>query len=141
MKLTKNLVLSLIALSLAACSARDTTHYYSIEQALNSSEAKQVLDPAIPLYFAKSVPGNVLVKGAVSNPKTNALNKSDEEACRWVFLSAVKRFQDRAKQEGGSKVSNLVSYYKKKEYASADKYECHAGRTIAGVALKGDIVK
>lgn len=53
----------------------------------------------------------------------------------------MKRFQERAQKEGGTKVGNLVSYYKKKEYSSTTKYECHAGRSIAGVALKGDIVK
>lgn len=141
MNLSKTLILSLAAVSVAACAPRDTTHYYSIQEALNSPQAKEVVDPTIKLYFAQSAPGAVLVKGAVTNPKTNALNKSDEKACQWAFLSAVKRFQERAKSEGGTKVGNLVSYYKKKEYSSTTKYECHAGRTIAGVALKGDIVK
>lgn len=141
MKLIKPLALTFLAVVLAACSARDTTHYLSIQEALNSPEAKQVLNPNIKLYFGQPAPGQVIKKGAVTNPKTNALNKTDEEACQWVFLSAVKRFQEQAVAKGATKVGNLVSYYKKKEYSSTTKYECHAGRTIAGVALKGDFVK
>ena len=141
MKLAKSLTIALTALVVAACAPRDTTHYLSISEALNSPQAKEVLDPKIKLYFGKPAPGKTLVKGAVTNPKTNALNKTDLEACQWAFLSAVKRFQERAQKEGGTKVGNLVSYYKKKEYSSTTKYECLAGRSIAGVALKGDIVK
>ncbi|QIM62083.1 excinuclease ABC subunit A [Pasteurellaceae bacterium Orientalotternb1] len=141
MKLSKTVLLSLSALVLAACAPRDTVHYLSIDEALNSAEAKKVLDPNIKLYFGKPASGKILVKGAVTNPKTNALNKTDEKACQWAFLSAVKKFQERAAKEGGTKVGNLVSYYKKKEYSSTTKYECHAGHSIAGVALKGDVVK
>lgn len=130
------------SLLLAACAPKNEAQFYSIQDALNSPQAKEVLDPSIKLYFGKPAPGNnVLVKGAVTNPKTNALNKSDAEACQWAFLSAVKKFQERAKKEGGTKVGNLVSYYKKKEFSSTTQYECHAGRSIAGVALKGDVVK
>ncbi|QPB43511.1 excinuclease ABC subunit A [Rodentibacter haemolyticus] len=141
MKLVKTAGVVTAALIMAACAPRDTTHYYSIQEALNSSQAKEILDPSVKLYFGKTAPGKVIRKGITTNPKTNALNKSDLEACQWVFLSAVKKFQERAKKEGATKVSNLVSYYKKKEYRSPSQYECHAGRSIAGVALKGDIVK
>lgn len=141
MKCIKILAMSSLALVLAACAPRDTTHYLSIDSALKSNEAKKVLNPSIKLYFGKPAPGTTVVKGAVTNPKTNALNKTDEQACQWAFLSAVKKFQERAQQQGATKVGNLVSYYKKKEYKSTTEYECHAGRSIAGVALKGDIVK
>ena len=141
MKLIKTVTLALSVLAIAACAPRNTTHHLSIQDALNSAEAKKVLNPKIKLYFGQPAPGKTLVKGAVTNPKTNALNKTDIEACQWAFLSAVKRFQERAEREGATKVGNLVSYYKKQEYKSTTKYECHAGRSIAGVALKGDIVK
>lgn len=57
------------------------------------------------------------------------------------ILICSETFQDQAVAKGVTKVGNLVSYYKKKEYSSTTKYECHAGRSIAGVALKGDFVK
>lgn len=141
MKLRSKLAISLTALLLAACAPRDTAYHLSIDEALNSPEAKQVLDPKVKLYFGKPAPGKVLKAGIVSNRKTNNLNKTDKEGCQWAFLSAVKQFQERAAQQGATKVGNLVSYYKKNTYNSTTQYECHAGRSIAGVALKGDIVK
>lgn len=130
-----------VAILLAACAPRDTTHYLSINEALNSPEAKQVLNPNIKLYFGKPAPGRIIAANAVSNKKTNSANKTDEKACQRAFLSAVKQFQDRAAASGATKVGNLVSYYKKNTYKSTTQYECHAGNIIAGVALKGDIVK
>lgn len=141
MKLSKLMVISLSALVVTACAPRNETHYYSIQDALNSSEAKTVLNQNVKLYFAKPAPGKSLAAGLVTNKKTNALNKTDEKACQWAFLSAVKQFQDRAVSMGATKVGNLVSYYKKNTYTNATQYECHSGRSIAGVALKGDIVK
>jgi hypothetical protein len=47
----------------------------------------------------------------------------------------------RARTEGGNAVINIVSYYKKNVFSSATEYECHAGAIIAGVALKGTVVK
>lgn len=141
MKLAKSLTIALTALVVAACAPRDTTHYYSISEALNSAQAKEILDPKIKLYFGKAAPGKTVKAGLVSNKKTNAANKTDQEACQWAFLSAVKQFQERAASMGATKVGNIVSYYKKNTYRSTTQYECHAGNIIGGVALKGDIVK
>ena len=73
----------------------------------------------------------------VSNRKTNAANKSDEEACRWAALSALLAFQKNAKERGANAVVDIVSYYKKNEFRSATNFECFAGSFVAGVALKG----
>ncbi|WP_301099370.1 excinuclease ABC subunit A [Otariodibacter sp.] len=141
MKLIKPLVVAFSVTLIAACAPKDTVHYYSIQDALNSPQAKQVLDPNIQLSFAKQASGKVLQSGLVSNKKTNAVNKTDKEACEWAFLSAVKQFQETAKSNGATKVGNLVSYYKKNTYTSSTQFECHTGNIIGGVALKGDIVK
>ncbi|TDQ57677.1 hypothetical protein EDC45_1324 [Mesocricetibacter intestinalis] len=141
MKPAKLILITLAGLAVAACAPRDTTHYLSINDALNSADGKKVLNPNIKLYFAQNAPGKVLAQGLVSNKKTNATLKSDEAACRWAFLSALKQFQERAASMGATKVSNIVSFYKKNPYRSESQYECHAGRMIGGVALKGDIVK
>lgn len=126
---------------LAACAPKNEAQFYPIQDALNSLQAKEVLDPSIKLYFGKPAPGKVVKAGAKTSQKTNALNKTDVEACNWVFLSAVKRMQDGAKREGAKQVGNIVSNYNNKEYKSTTHFECHAGRSVAGVALKGDIVK
>lgn len=120
--------------------ARDTTYHLAISDVLNMSEAKEKLDPSIQFYFGKSIKGQV-IKTDSTNKKTNAFNKSDEKACQWAMLSAMLQMQERAKQLGVKKISNVVSYYKKKTYKSTTTYECHAGSVVAGVALKGDFVK
>jgi hypothetical protein len=123
--------------------ARDSKLLLSIEDAFQSADFQERLDPNIKYYFGDQAHSKVLSsKGNyVSNKKTNAFNKSDEEACKWVLLSALLSFQDRVRAEGGNAVINLESYYKKNTFRSDTQYECHAGAFIAGVALKGDVVK
>ena len=38
-------------------------------------------------------------------------------------------------------VVNIQSYYKKREFVSQTEYQCGAGTFVAGVALKGTLVK
>lgn len=122
--------------------ARDTTHMLSIEEAMNASAAREKLDPNIRFYFSDTPHAEVVTRygNFVTNKKTNAFNKSDEEACRWVMLSALISLQDRVKAEGGNAVVNIESFYKSQPMASRTEYECHAGALIAGVALRGDVV-
>lgn len=139
--------LSLFILATLALSnqvfARDTKHLFSIEEAMQSADFKEKLDPTIRFIFGSQKTLEVIEhKGNfVSNKKTNAFNKTDQEACQWVLLSALLSFQDRVRAEGGNAVINIESYYKKNAYSSTSEYECHAGAIIAGVALKGDVVK
>lgn len=141
----KMLPLALLAVSLglsASAQARDTQHMLSIEEAMNSPAAREQLDPGIRFIFADTPHGSVAARHGnyVTNKKTNAFNKSDEEACRWVMLSALLSLQERAKSEGGNAVINIESYYKQRPMASRTEYECHAGTLMAGVALRGDVV-
>lgn len=122
--------------------ARDTRYDLPIAQALSSPEAAGVVDPSIKMTFASKGPGRVIEADAVTNKKTSRPGKgSDERACAWAFLSAYKQLQQRARELGGTGVSNIVSYYKKNVNASPTHYECHAGTFVTGVALKGDIVR
>ncbi|MGO1692878.1 MAG: excinuclease ATPase subunit [Marinobacter sp.] len=122
---------------------RDTKHLLPLEDAMNTPDAQQKLDGSIKFYFADEAHPQITQKipGVTTNRKTNAFMKSDEEACSWVFLSAMIALQERAQQEGADAVVNITSYYDRQEMASRDDYECHAGAVLAGVALKGDIVK
>ncbi|MBP0597846.1 excinuclease ATPase subunit [Herbaspirillum sp. LeCh32-8] len=137
------LAAAVLALSSLSAQARDTKHLLSIEEAQAMKDKEGVLDGSVKFYFAGQSTPAVATKLStdVTNQKTNAVGKSDEEACKWVFLSALVQLQKKAQQLGGNAVVNIVSYYKKNEMASATQFECHAGATIAGVALKGDIVK
>ena len=74
------------------------------------------------------------------NKKTNFFNKTDQEGCNWVFLSAVRSLQEFAHKMGGNAVVNIVSMYKGQEFVSETQYECGAGSIVGGVALRGEIV-
>lgn len=123
--------------------ARDTEHMYSYEEMLGREDAKMKLDQGIRFYFGDEAHPAIERKLGtyVSNKKTNALNKSDDRACEWAFLSAMLSLQQRAIREGGDAVVNIQSYYKKNVINSATEFECGAGAFVAGVALRGTVVK
>lgn len=122
--------------------ARDTKAFFSIKEAMNTDAAKEKLSKDIKFHFGKkSVKYKSSVGTYTANRKTNAFNKSDEEACEWVFLSALLALQDRAIASGGNAIINIHSYYKKEAMHSTEEYECHAGAVMAGVALRGTVVK
>lgn len=122
--------------------ARDDALMLPIADAMNAAAAQEQLNQGIKFFFNKSG-GTAKQKYGTftSNKKTNAFNKSDVEACNWVFLSAMVALQQRAIREGGDAVVDIHSYYKKNEMRSDDNFECHAGKIMAGVALRGTVVK
>ncbi|RLA06753.1 MAG: excinuclease ATPase subunit [Gammaproteobacteria bacterium] len=135
------LVISLLALS-ATSQARDDKLLMPISAAMTSAAAQEQLNPDIKFYFGKdSAKYTSKIGTYTANRKTNAFNKSDEVACQWVFLSALLALQDRAVQQGGNAVVDIHSDYKKNPMFSAENYECHAGAIMAGVALRGTVVK
>lgn len=142
----KYIAAAVSALSLAGFSAesyaRDDALFLSIDSAMQSSDFKSKLNSGVKFYFGgQAYPSPKSVKQeVVANRKTNAFGKSDQRACDWVLLSALIALQERALAEGGNAVVDITSYYKKNEYSSETKYECHAGSIMAGVALKGRIV-
>lgn len=123
--------------------ARDSRQVIAYADAMNMPAAKEKLNGDIQFFFGDQKFPAVERKMAeyTSNKKTNALNKSDQEACQWVFLSAMVSLRDRAIREGGNAVVNIHSYYKKNELSSATEFECGAGTFVAGVALRGTVVK
>lgn len=144
MKISSLALAVTLALSAALpAQARDTKHLLPLDSASSMKDKEGVLDGSVKFYFAGQPHPAVLEKIStdVTNQKTNAFGKSDEEACKWAFLSGLVQLHKKAKELGGNGVVNIVSYYKKNEMASATEFECHAGATMAGVALKGDIVK
>jgi len=123
--------------------ARDTKYLLPIAAALEVQDAKNRLDGSVKFFFGNQETPKVLAKLStdVTNLKTNAVGKSDEKACNWVFLSAMIQLEKRAKQLGANAVVNIVSYYRKEVMSSPTEFECHAGAMIAGVALRGEFVK
>ena len=49
--------------------------------------------------------------------------------------------QERAKKEGGNAVVGIRSNYKSIETSSETEYMCGSGALMAGVALKGKVVR
>ena len=126
----------------AVSQARDTALYLPFDQVVTEAISTGKIDGSVKFYLAGNTPrGKVTVvsPGAVTNKKTNAFNKSDEGACSWALQSALIRMQNAAKQAGANAVVNIVSNYKNVVYSDAQKYECHAGAIMAGVALKADL--
>ncbi|CAD5106486.1 excinuclease [Zestomonas carbonaria] len=139
----KNWTLAALVLAAipAVSQARDTTLFLDFDSVVAEATQAGRLDGSVKFYLAgEKVPGKVsTLNEAVTNKKTNAFNKSDEEACSWVLQSALITLQDAAKRAGANAVVDIVSYYKRNEFKDPQKYECHAGAVIAGVALKGKI--
>lgn len=135
-------LIALTGVSFAA-DARNTRMELSLQELVNSPQAKEAgIDGSVRFYLAGQSPAVASRLGeGVSNRKTNAANKSDEEACRWAALTTLKAFQESAKQRGANAVVDIVSYYKKNEFRSNKNYECYVGTIVAGVALKGTYAK
>ena len=91
--------------------ARDDINDYSLEKALSSSTAKAKLGENIAFYFGEQAYGEATKQYGEfkTSKKTNAFNKTDEEACNWAFLSAMIALKDRAVREGGNAVVNIKS--------------------------------
>jgi uncharacterized protein YbjQ (UPF0145 family) len=142
--ISRVLLASLIVLGSAArVGARNTKYDLPIAGVTQNPEYQNKLGSNVTFYFADQQTPKVeqTLGEYVTNKKTNSFNKSDESACQWAFLSALSELRDRAKEEGGNAVINIISFYQKDPFSNRTEYECHAGGVIAGVALKGTVAK
>lgn len=134
----------LVCLLLApSASARDSIGDYWINEVMTSNSAKTALGSGVLFFFGDEPHGEVVRSmGEIkTSKKTNALGKSDQEACHWVFLSAMKELKAHALKRGGNAVVNIRSNYKNKTTSSSETFKCGAGTLMAGVALIGTIIK
>ncbi len=137
------MIIPLLMIVSSTVDARDTIVRVSVEEAMTTEDAKVKLDVGVRFFFGDQKHAEIVTRIGTytANKKTNAFNKSDQEACKWAFLSAMISLQDRAIAEGGNAVVNIRSFYKKRDFTSATEFECGAGAMLAGVALVGDVVK
>lgn len=132
----------LMSVAAPAAEARDTRYELKIADVMADPRYAQNVPAGIKFYFAgQTAPAGQNLGEFVTNRKTNSFGKQDEEACTWAMISALKELAERAQTEGGNAVVNIISYYKKKPFSSETLFECHAGAIVAGVALKGEVVK
>ncbi|HVJ42878.1 MAG TPA: hypothetical protein VM639_15345 [Dongiaceae bacterium] len=131
------------ACAAAPAFARDTPYHLKIDDVKSDPRYAENVPGDITLVFGDQKPANIekSLGEFVTNRKTNSVGRPDEDVCRWAMISAMKELAERARTEGGNAVINIVSYYRKNVFSSPTEYECHAGAIIAGVALKGTVVK
>ena len=130
------------ALAFTNAEARDERLKMPIAAAMESEEAKTKLGTDVKFFFGSQTAKATQTLGTfTSNKKTNFANKSDQEACKIAFLSAMIALKDRAIREGGHAVVNIHSIYKNETFKSDTEYECGAGNIMGGVALRGTVIK
>lgn len=139
----KHAIFALTLIVTSQAQARNDQNTYPLADALGTPAAQQKLDPGVRLFFGdQKHPKTTRTLGEwKTNKKTNAFNKSDKDACEWVFLSAALELQERARKEGGNAVVNIKSNLGNIERSSATEYHCANGALMAGVALKGTVVR
>lgn len=138
------LVLLILAIA-APAHARDDRSTTPFVEAMATPEAadKVIESGDIKFYFGDQPPPPIERKLGqyISNQKTNSFMKKDEDACLWAFYSAMRSLKQRAIREGGDAVIDIHSYYKKNTIDDRSSFECGAGAFVAGVALRGTVVK
>lgn len=141
----RTLLASILFLSILAFpqsgEARNTIHSFPVADVLQNPEFAAQLE-GVDFYFGDQAHPNVEKTFGEdrTNKKTNAFNKSDEEACQWVMLSALLQLKQRANDLGANAVINIRSNYKNNVTSSETEYQCGAGGIMAGVALIGEFV-
>ncbi|MCZ7600080.1 MAG: excinuclease ABC subunit A [Gammaproteobacteria bacterium] len=141
MKLLTTLAAAAMSLALVqSASARDDAQRFPISTPMSTETAKSY--DGVQFFFGDA-PHPAVAKrlGTYSSRRnTNAFGKSDEAACDWAFLSAVKSFWERAQSEGGNAVINLRSITTGETVSSSTEYVCRAGNVVAKVYLEGTVV-
>ncbi len=134
---------AIVLASAGPAAARDDRLTFPIRDALSAPEAEARLDRGVRLHFGSGFSGGIAKDYGVwdTNKKTNAFMKPDKTACEWAFLSAVLELQERARKMGGNAVVGIISNYKNIPESSRSDYTCGAGTIMAGVALKGRVIR
>ncbi|PWN55489.1 excinuclease [Abyssibacter profundi] len=135
------LLLGLVAV--APAQARDDHKTYPLSDFFAREDVQNRLGNDVKFYFGDQAhPAIASRLGEYqSNKKTNAFNKTDQEACEWALLSAMLSLRDRAVGLGADAVVNITSNYRNTPFSSQSEYMCGAGNIIAGVTMKGEAVK
>lgn len=118
--------------------AKNNAVTITLESVLDMPEAQAKLE-GVKFYLAGAKTPKVTKKFGTdnSNARTNAFNKTPEEACRWNALSALIKFKEHALRDGANAVVDIVSIREHEEFKSATDLECSDGTFAAGITLKG----
>lgn len=138
----KKIYILMACVLLSTGCVKNTKLMRPISESLTSERGREVVNPDVKMYFGKKSSKYKKTIGTyTSNKTTNAFGKSNENACEWAFLSAIKSLQNRAVKEGGKAVVDIKSYYNQTPMVSKTDYECHILAPTARVALRGTVVR
>src|SRR5258706_11821109 len=136
-------VMAITGASVAIGALGDGPLRFSVRAALEKGQSYRTrLEPDVRLFF-----GNQMASVAkrmttfTANTRSNAVGKSDQEACDIAFISALARLQQHARSEGGDAVIDIKSTYRGENFESASEYLCGPGTFMVGVTLEGTVVK
>lgn len=136
-------VLTITLSSTYSVFAADQVLMMPISAALTSTDGRAKIDGDVKFFFGKAKPARVTHQygNFITNNKVHVVGRTTAEACNLVFLNALEDLQKKARSVGANAVSGVVSYFRRRETTSDDSFECNVGAVVAGVALKGDLVK
>jgi uncharacterized protein YbjQ (UPF0145 family) len=117
---------------------------FPIDFALAQPEFASMTE-GVRFYFA-SQPHPDIVERFQQNATTSQRSsvggrKSTQESCSRAFLNALISLRNHALLQGGNAVVNIRSNWQHVEFSSETEFQCVRGNMMAGVALKGDIVR
>ena len=141
-KLTVLLFPAVFLALISTASAADVLGEFPLKHALESEKVKEAIDGNIPLYWGdQRHPAVEKELGKFTTSKrTNAVGKSDQEACEWALASAIIELQNRVFQEGGNAIINIRSNINNQPRSSTTDFDCLQGSIMVNVALKGTVV-
>ena len=127
--------------SAASVLAADVKMKFTLEDAMMYSQVSQVMEGAIAMHWGEKPGLKVEEKLGTfkTSKRTNAFMKEESEACAHALASALIELHERAVNEGGNAVINIVSNIKNHEESSETEYSCLVGSVMVNVALKGTV--
>lgn len=115
--------------------------YLNFAEGVQHAARNGLVDGSVKFYLAGQPVTGITQKlnTVTSNRKTNASNKSDEDACLLALQSVLANLQNAAKKAGANAVIDIASYDDRSFYKNASRYQCWSGNLLARVALKGSL--
>jgi uncharacterized protein YbjQ (UPF0145 family) len=137
------LAIPVLLMATPAAAAEDAVTTHQLSAVMERPDFASQLN-GVRFYFGDQnhpAAARVIERDATTSLRTRKFGRSSEEACQWVMLSALLQLRQHALNVGGNAVVNVRSNWSNVEWSSSTQYRCAAGFLMAGVALKGDVVR
>jgi hypothetical protein len=131
--------LALGTLTAPAAEARNVVYHLPLQQVLASDDFRARVGSDVPFTFggpsassSTSPQWTFVVEG-----KASIKSITDEQACVTAMINALRELRSKVKAASGNAAVGVVSYDRRREFASDTQYECHAGSHSVRVTLRG----